>query len=98
MKTYTIGNNALKTDNELVLIDDYYMEKKVYNHLENHIRERILTDNRIAAREADRYWAERYKLIKENRKNKIKNTIMTTVVLFGFFMLVFAMLLHGLMC
>lgn len=98
MKTYTIGNNALKTENDMVMIGDYYMEKSVYNTIKNDIREHVLTDQRIAAKRAERYWKERHARIKEKRKKDIKNSIMTTIVLFGFFLLMFGMLLHGLMC
>ena len=98
MKTYTIGNNALKTENDMVMIGDYYMEKSVYNTIKNDIREHVLTDQRIAAKRAERYWKERHARIKEKRKKDIKNSIMTTIVLFGFFLLMFGMVLHGLMC
>lgn len=97
MKTYTIGSNALKTENEMVMIDGYYMEKSVYNHISNNIREHVLTDQRIAAKRAERYWKERHERIKAKRKRTVKNSIMTTIVLFGFFLLIFAMVLHGLM-
>lgn len=97
MKTYTIGNNALKTENDMVMIGDYYMEKNVYNTIKNNIREHVLTDQRIAAKRAERYWKERHARIKARRKEQVKNTVMTTIVLFGFFLLMFGMVLHGLM-
>ena len=49
MKTYTIGNNATM-ENEVVIIGDYYMERKAYNVIRNDIKEDILTQNRIDAR------------------------------------------------
>lgn len=92
---YTIGNNAIK-ENEMVLIGEYYMEKSVYNHIENHIKERILSDHRMAARQANKYWSDRYARIKARRKEQIKNTIMTTIILTGFFMMIAGMILHSL--
>ena len=49
MNTYTIGNNAAM-ENDMVLIGDYYMERKAYNVIRNDIKENILTQNRIEAR------------------------------------------------
>lgn len=66
MKTYTIGNNATM-ENEVVIIGDYYMERKAYNVIRNDIKENILTQNRIEARKIQKKRDEKCTADREER-------------------------------